>query len=64
MNLENNNFISKNIRELKSENGNKLNKPEEILKEMWVFHTNLYDKQNALKIEETNFRGIAENCPN
>ena len=60
LNLENKNFISKNIRELKLINGNKINKPEEILKEMWEFYTNLYDKQEALRIEETSFKGIED----
>ena len=32
LNLENKNFVSKNIRELKVKNGNKIHKPDEILK--------------------------------
>ena len=45
INLENNNFISKNIRELKLKDGRKINNPEEILSEMWEFYSKLYEKK-------------------
>ena len=63
LNLENKNFISKNIRELKLSNGNKINKPKEILKEMWGFYTDLYNKQDTIRIEETSFKGIEDQLP-
>ena len=63
LNLENKNFISKNIRELKLKNGNNINKPQEILKEMWEFYTDLYNKQETIEMEETSFKGIEDKLP-
>ena len=42
LNLENNNFISKNIKELIITDNNKINNPDEILEEMRKFYKNLY----------------------
>ena len=50
LNLENNNFISKNVRELKLNDGSKTIKPDEILEEMWVFYSKLYDKQETIDL--------------
>ena len=63
LNLENKNFISKNIRELKLQNGNKIHKPCEILEEMSKFYTKLYDKQKSTDIEKTSFKGIEKKLP-
>ena len=63
LNLENKNFISKNIRELKLTNGNKTNKPNEILKEMWGFYSDLYNKQETTRIEETSYKRIEDKLP-
>ena len=63
LNLENDNFISKNIRELKLNDGSNVNKPDEILEEMWVFYSKLYDKQETIDIEETYFKAIGEKLP-
>ena len=62
-NLENNNIISKNKRELKLNDGSKVNKPDEILEEMWVFYSKLYDKQETIDIEETCFKEIGKKLP-
>ena len=58
LNLENNNLISKNIGELKLNDGSKINKPDKILEEMWVFYSKLYNKQETIDLEETRFKEI------
>ena len=63
LNLENKNFISKNIRELKLKDGTKIHKPGEILEEMSEFYTKLYSKQETLEINNTSFKGIEEKLP-
>ena len=63
LNLENKNFISKNIRELKLKDGSKIHKPGEILVEMSKFYTKLYSKQEAVDINNTSFKGIDDKLP-
>ena len=63
LNLENVNFISKNIRELKLKNGNKLHKPDVILEEVSKFYTEFYNKQNTINIEDSSFKNIEDKLP-
>ena len=58
--MENNNFISKNIRELKLNDGSKIIKPDKILEEMWVFYSKLYAKQEAIDLNEKSFKEIGK----
>ena len=53
LNLENDNFISKNIRELKLNDGSKVNKPDEILEEMWVFYSKLFNNYRDYRMNIT-----------
>ena len=57
LNLENKNFVSKHIRELKL--GNKtINNPNNILEEMSNFYGHLYKKKNVEEISGTSFKNI------
>ena len=60
LNCENNNFISKNMRELKLNDGCKEYKPDKILEEMWVFYSKLYDKKETIDLEETGLKEIGK----
>ena len=57
LNLENNNFISKHIRELKIDN-HTITQPEEILEEMRNFYGSLYQKRTHIDLEGTSFADI------
>ena len=60
LNLENYNFISKNIKELKLENGKKINAPKEILEEMRRFYQSLYNFKSIKPIEESKLAEFPE----
>ena len=53
-NLGNNNFISKNIREVKYKDGSKIDTPDEILEEMWAFYSKLYNKPEIIDRKNEN----------
>ena len=55
LNLENNKFVSKNIKGLKTVNNIKITEPSEILEEMRTFYQNLYSHKHIDKIEESMF---------
>ena len=63
LNLENNNFVSKHIRELKV--GNKdIQNPDKILEEMFSFYQTLYNSVPTINIEDsTRFKNISQNMP-
>ena len=58
LNLENRNFVSKHIRELKGENNTKISEPNKILKEMGKFYEHLYTKKETTDINTTNYAHI------
>ena len=60
LNLENRNFISKHIREIKV-NSKSIIKPMEILDEMKNFYETLYKQRETVDIENTNYAQIANN---
>ena len=60
LNLENYNFISKNIKELKLEDGKKINTPKEILDEMRGFYQSLYNFKSIKPIEESKLAEFPE----
>ena len=57
LNLENRNFVSKHIRELKTHSKTLVN-PTDILKEMKDFYENLYKDRETEDINNTNFAHI------
>ena len=59
LNLENRNFVSKHIRELKQE-GKTINKPKDILNEMNFFYQNLYNEKDIIDIDNSNYSKIEE----
>ena len=59
LNLENKNFVSKHIRELKT-NSKVIQQPEEILEEMRLFYEKLYTEQDNIDIEDTSLSPIKE----
>ena len=59
LNLENKNFISKHIREIKT-NNKVIHNPEHILEEMRNFYENLFKERDSISIEETTFKDIEE----
>ena len=62
LNMENKNFVSKNIRELKI--GNKtINNPKDILEEMKIFYNNLYKHKEHLDIEDTELNRVRDSLP-
>ena len=62
LNLENKNFVSKHIRDLKNENKTFKN-PAEILEEMRKFYGRLYQKEDNIDISESSLRNIENNLP-
>ena len=54
LNLENSNFISKNIKELVLEEGDRITKPKDILDEMRRFYQSLYNYKQTQGIEDSN----------
>ena len=62
LNLENKNFVSKHIRELKVDNKT-IQEPAEILEEMRKFYENLYHKRESIDIQNTSLRNIKEKMP-
>ena len=62
LNLENKNYISKHIRELKSGNTT-IQNPEMILEEMRRFYESLFKEKRNINIEETSFDRIKEKLP-
>ena len=63
LNLENSNYISKNIKEFKKENNKKIHDPKEILEEMRVFYQDLYSFKEITRIEESMFNNYQRNMP-
>ena len=62
LNMENKNFVSKNIREL--EIGNKtINNQKNILEEMRKFYNNLYKYKEHLEIENTELNQVRNSLP-
>ena len=68
LNLENYNFVSKNIKELLLDDGKNITKPEAILEEMRRFYQSLYDFKPIKNIEDSelvefsrNFNKLNEN---
>ena len=57
LNLENNNSISKHIRELEVDN-HSITQPEEILEEMRNFYGSLYQRRKHIDLEDTSFADI------
>ena len=62
LNLENRNYVSKHIRELKTQ-ANTIYNPTEILEEMKTFYQNLYSEKQTVDINDTNFNTIANSLP-
>ena len=54
LNLENYNYVSKNIKELQLEDGSTITKPDKILEEMRKFYQSLYNFKPMKNIEESN----------
>ena len=63
LNLENNNFISKNIKELIKDNNTKITEPNKILEEMRTFYEDLYSNKNITNINESMFTDYINNLP-
>ena len=61
LNLENNNFISKNIKELINSDDKKITEPNAILKEMRAFYDELYRERDIIKIEDSIFNNYKDN---
>ena len=53
LNLENHNFISKNIKELELDDGTKISTPKDILEEMRRFYQSLYNFKAIKPIEDS-----------
>ena len=62
LNLENRNYVSKHIRELKVNNKTVTN-PKDILDEMKFFYQNLYNKKDTVNIEDTSFANLGNQLP-
>ena len=58
LNLENYNFVSKNIKELLLDDDTKLSKPADILDEMRRFYQSLYSSKQIKPLEESNLSGF------
>ena len=63
LNLENHNFVSKNIRQLKLNDGSIIQEPDNILKEIHMFYDQLYSKKDVIDIQESNFNNLVEKMP-
>ena len=61
LNLENKNFISKHIRELKTKGGGTIQNLDSILKEMKIIYSDLYQKKSTEDKENTTFHNISDN---
>ena len=62
LNLENRNFVSKHIRELKQQ-GRSITNPKDILKEMKTFYRNVYNKGETTDLNESNYSDIENRLP-
>ena len=60
LNLENNNFISK---ELIKPNNDKIIELKEILEEMRIFYEDLYSHREIINVNESSFQGYQQNMP-
>ena len=58
LNLENYNFVSKNIKELLLDDDKKLFKPTDILEEMRRFYQSLYSSKEIKPLDESNLAGF------
>ena len=63
LNLENNNFISKNIKELIKPNNVKITEPKDILEEMRLFYEDLYSYKRIINSDDTIFHTYRDNLP-
>ena len=59
LNLENYNFVSKNIKELLLDDGTNLSKPPDILEEMRRFYQSLYNSKQVKPLDESNLSGFS-----
>ena len=63
LNLEKRNYVNKTILELKTENGNKINDPTEILKLQKEFYQDLFSTKKTINIENSYFDPYLINLP-
>ena len=61
LNLENYNFVYKNIKELLLDDGTNLSKPSDILEEMRRFYQSLYNSKQVKPLDESNISGFSHN---
>ena len=61
LNLENRNFISKHIRELKTDKKKTINNPTDILEEMKIFYENLYRERDTEDFNDNNHAQVINN---
>ena len=61
LNLENVNFVSKNIRELKTDKNTFVHQQDETLKEMHKFYQNLYNGKEVLDSDDSRFCEVKQN---
>ena len=61
LNLENYNFVSKNIKELLLDDGKNITKPDAILEEMRRFYQSLYDFKPVKNIEDSDLAEFPQN---
>ena len=59
LNLENYNFISKNIKELHLDDGKKITNPKDIMEEMRRFYQSLYNFKSIKPIEDSKLAEIS-----
>ena len=58
LNLENHYFVSKNIRQLRLNDGSIIQEPDKILEEIRTFYNKLYSKRDVIDIQESNFNNL------
>ena len=63
MNLENDNFVIKNIRQLKSNIDSVIQEPDKILKKKNTFYSKSYSKCNVIDIQKSNLNCLVEKMP-
>ena len=61
LNLENYNYVSKNIKELLLDDGTNLSKPPDILEEMRRFYQSLYNSKQVKPLDESNLLRFSHN---
>ena len=65
MNLENHNFVLKNITNIKKKlnDGSIIQEPDNILKEIHTFYNKPYSKRDVIDIQESNFNNLVGKMP-